>query len=387
MPLTPTYPRSRATAIVLMVYVAALVHASLYPWAGWREAGLLRLDFLSESGTRFWTWGDVLGNLMLYWPVGLLGARVLRRHVAAGASCLIALGAASMLSLGLESLQTLLPTRVPSRLDWLINTAGAALGTLCAAPLDRRLSHWMARWQPERRGVQDTLSGLLLLVCWLPVQWPPQRLLFGSGDLLEPLIDLLVQLIALPGRQGSALAPGTAAEWAAWLAEELRLDPAHTVLTEVLGTAAAMTAVNLIVREAWPPGAPRRWITAGLLLAACAVKTASGLWLTGPGAAFGWLTAGAQGGLLIGLLCIVLTSSAQRAARLNLALAALLLAMVLTSLFPADAYHASMVSHWRQGAWRNLDGLLDAVAACWPVAATIWCLARHRALTQTQRTL
>jgi hypothetical protein len=141
-----------------------------------------------------------------------------------------------------------------------------------------------------------------------------------------------------------------------------------------------VAAVGLLVREMCPAAAPRGSITALLVLGAAAARSASAALLLGPEQAFSWLTAGAQGGLVTGAVVLAVLASGRRRARLRWAIAAIALTALLTSVFPADPYHASMLQRWDRGAWRNFDGLLEAAALAWPFAAILWCSLRLRAL-------
>ena len=77
-----------------------------------------------------------------------------------------ALLAASALSYLSEVIQQFLPGRVPSRVDWALNSAGAAVGAALAALL--QTLGLLQRWQAlrERWFVRDSAGGLSLLALW-----------------------------------------------------------------------------------------------------------------------------------------------------------------------------------------------------------------------------
>ena len=112
-----------------LLYAALIVFASLYPFAGWRDQELVWWAvFTQPLPPQYWTGFDVGSNIAGYLPLGfLLGLGMVRSGWPRGA-VLLALGVGSALSLGMEVLQLYLPRRVPSNLDWLLNSAGAALG-------------------------------------------------------------------------------------------------------------------------------------------------------------------------------------------------------------------------------------------------------------------
>ncbi|MFO1197290.1 MAG: VanZ family protein [Burkholderiaceae bacterium] len=380
MPVDPTDRRSRLPEVLLGGYLLALVYGTLYPFSGWRSFGLSGLEFVLEPWPRYWTAFDLGVNVAVYALPGALAATLLRRRFPALASGLIAVAAAGALSFVLEALQSFIPDRVASRADWLANTAGALAGALGALALRPPRRWGDRRWYRDARATHDGAVGLALIAAWLAVQAHPQRLLFGTGDVLEPVLGLAAAvapaLFDAPEDTGGA----AAAERAHALAGSLRLGADLTVFAEAIGAASAMLAIGLIVRELYPVGARRNVITGAAILSAALIRSAAAALLLGPGQAFAWLSAGAQGGLVVGAVLIALMASARRRARLTIAILALLVTALLTSVFPVDAYHASMLARWDQGAWRNFNGLLRGLSVAWPFAALAWCVARRRAL-------
>ncbi|MBU6272069.1 MAG: VanZ family protein [Betaproteobacteria bacterium] len=362
MSSSPDRPSSRLPSTALAAYAVALAWGSLYPMSGWRDAGTPLLGFLLDPWPRWWTVADLVFNLIIYLPVGLLVALLLRQRGLRRATVPMALLAGSAAALGLEALQTLLPGRVPSRLDWLANSAGALIGAL-AAPLGDRLVSESQRALDARRAISpaDSAAGILLLGAWLLIQWPGQRLLFGQGD-LRPLLESLAGLGGLSAD----------ADPIAW-----RLAAAHTEFAEALGVAMSLVTVGLLVRELLPTRAPRSAITTGLVGVALLVKTAVA---AEAGRPLAWLTAGAQGGLLAGAVLLALAASAPRKARLWMGLAALAVSSGCSTLFPLDAYFATALADRTGSGWRNLEGLLRGAAALWPWVTAAWCLRRLRAL-------
>jgi VanZ family protein len=366
MTTDPSSRSSRLPHATLAVYGIALICGSLYPLSGWRSAGVPMLGFLFDPWPRWWTVFDVVFNIAVYLPGGLLVAMLLRQGRLAALALPLAVLACSGAAVSLEALQSLLPNRVPSRLDWLANSAGALLGALLASP-GERLTAASQRALEQRIAINrtDSAIGTLLLGVWLLIQWPSQRLLFGCGDILGAIVWLA--RLADPGASG--------ADW--------RLDAVHTVFAEALGVAMAVVGVGLVVREVLPTRAPRAGVTALLLLAAAAIKTVAGAVVFGPDKALAWLTAGAQGGLLIGAVVLALLAAARRVTRLRIAIGALALASLLTTLYPFDIYYASVLTGRESGSWRNLDGLLRGAATVWPYATMLWCAQRLLRLRRT----
>lgn len=381
MPLEPSRHRSRLPEVLLGAYLLALVYGSLYPWTGWRTGGP-DLAFLFEPWPRYWTGFDVWVNVLVYLPLGTLAGALLQRRLGPAASAAGALGLAAAISLTLETVQTLVPGRVPSRMDWIANGAGALTGATLAILLSRTRAWRSQHWHRPSLPGADAGVGLALLATWIAIQMHPQRLLFGSGDVVEPLLGSAASLLAQVGLPEEAPGPLPGTDLLRWLATAVRAGPEYAVQIEALGTAAAVVAIGMIVREMWPAESPRVLITGALVAAAIVVRTISAALLLGGGQALAWLSAGAQGGLVTGAVALAMLSSGQRRWRLRVALGALALTVLLTGIFPPDAYHDSMIRVWNQGAWRNFNGLLRALAMLWPFAAAIWCAARLKGLNR-----
>ena len=377
MPVEPSHRRSLLAEILLAAYLLALVYGTLYPWTGWRSIGLSGFGFLFEPWPRYWTWFDVLVNVTVYAVPAGLAAVALRRRLGPAAAMLVAATIGSALSLGLESLQSFLPGRVPSRLDWIANTAGALLGACAGGAWPRNGGRHAAGWPRPSIDTPSAAIGLALLAAWLAIQVHPQRLLFGSGDIVDPLVRMLLQAVESPAGPEAAV---PLAGSASGLVAAIRIDTDYAVLAEAVGAACAMLAIGMLVRELFPPSAPRAAITGATILAAAIVKSAAGLMLLGSAKTLAWLSAGAQGGLVTGAVALALLASAGRRSRLLICIAALLGTVVLSSTYPVDAYYESMLEGWDQGAWRNFNGLLRGAAMLWPFAAGAWCLSRLRAL-------
>lgn len=350
--------RTTLPQFLIGAYLVALVYGTLYPWSGWHWVGGAAFGFVTGAWPRWWTAFDVATNVVSYLPLGMLAVLAMpARRGARSAFALATLGACA-LSFVLEALQSHLPARVPSRLDWFANTAGAALGAGTAALTRLGGGH---RWPGLRSaGAADArvdAFGMTLLALWTLLPLHPLRPLFGSADLTRVLsaTDALQQTAAA-----------------------LRLGAEFGVFSEAMIVATAIIVIGMCVREMLPPGWPRAAITSWLVALAALARTAGDALLADGGPALAWLSAGAQGGLVLGAVALALLATAWRRTRLVIALGALALNVGLTSTFPVDAYHASLGSAAAAGSWRNFDGMLHGLGLAWPFAAAVWCLQRRR---------
>jgi VanZ family protein len=160
-------PRPRT--IFLLLYVAAIILGSLYPFAGWRAFGDWSAAFVTAPLPRYITRTDVTTNLLLYLPVGYLLALSLSRPRGRNLALLATLLLGAAFSLALESLQQLLPGRYASNLDSFLNTLGVLIGALLSLHHGRwqrglrRFGHWRHNWFHADRAAS---LGLWLLLLW-----------------------------------------------------------------------------------------------------------------------------------------------------------------------------------------------------------------------------
>ncbi len=366
-PLSPTDHASPVPRLLALAYVFALAYGSLYPWRGWRSIGVSPFAYLLEPAGRHWLFSDVVINMLMYLPLAMLLTltRFARRRPLAALS--LAVLAAGSLSLLLEAAQTYLPTRVPSRLDVALNTAGGLLGGLLGL-----LITWATRDSPHgpwhRPDLFRPRSGLMLtiLAAWIVAQAAPQRMLFETGAIVEPLLRVLrLQLDngSLPADWGPLVAG--ASRWLLDWTTALTPLADYAAVLESASVATTITAIGLITTDTLARGVSRPSAVAAVLLLALAVHLLSAAWIVPGRSGAHWSSAGAQGGVLMGLVLLTLLSSATRRNRLWLAIALLTLALVSANVFSPSVYQGVQLPGLF-GVRRNLDALLRAVSMAWP---------------------
>lgn len=352
--MTETGQRFLASRLLLylaIAYVLLIVLASLSPFAGWRDSGAPLLAFLFESGRNYQTRFDLTINFLGYAPIGFLfGLWALSRLRLAVAVLLASLGGV-LLSLAMESLQSYLPTRISSIVDFVCNGTGAFAGALLAALLGRRLLASRRLAAVRHRSFYPgaaTPAGLVLLGFWLLSQANPSIPLFGNGDLRAWL--------------GEDSAEFHSAQFFIWA-------EATVVALNLLGT--GLLAAKLTVDKA----SAGRFILA-LLAAVFVVKSSTAALIVDADRAFAWLTFGAWLGLLAGGAILIVSIRASRRKRSLIALASLALATGLVNWVPLNPYLISSFELWREGQYLNLNASTRFVSALWPFAAMLY-LAAH----------
>ena len=123
---TPT-PVNRRAALFLLLYLAAILYLSLYPWRFVPHPGLGALIWvpLSTRGTIL----DAFLNVVFYMPLGAAAFISLRRGAIA---FIAALAFGTLVSLAVELAQLSIPNRFGNLTDLASNSAGTLLGIVVA---------------------------------------------------------------------------------------------------------------------------------------------------------------------------------------------------------------------------------------------------------------
>lgn len=340
-------PLARYLAGAWAILVA---YGSLFPLAGWRATVADPFAFLAAPLPRYITGFDVGVNALAYAPLGFLLALAvhprLRGALAVAAGCI----ASALLSLGLETLQSYLPSRIPSNLDFGLNVVGGTLGALAGVALAPRIvAEGGMRGMRERWFLPGSRVdfGLTLLALWLLTQLDPETLLFGNGDLRNLFTSV-----------PSDLHP-----------------PELFVRIEALVSGANVVAVSLLAGALVRSRVRAAVVVLALCLAALLVRSAAFATLFQPQEAFAWATPGAALGLASGLVVAGVLGLLPRPARVALAGSLLMLATVLVNFAPGNPYLAHSLAVWKQGHFLNFVGLTSAMSSAWPFVAMAWLLA------------
>lgn len=182
-------PSVQVPGLLVFGYVCLIVYASVYPGTGWRSPDEPFRQLLALR----WSRTDVIANFLAYVPLGLLlGWRYRPRLGVLGCTTLATLFG-GFLSIGVESLQTLLPQRVPSLVDVLTNALGTAAGAVLANAF-RRGSAMAARMRAAREEFFLPVSfggvGFAALLLWNLSQWSPFVPSIDVGTIREGLSPL-----------------------------------------------------------------------------------------------------------------------------------------------------------------------------------------------------
>ena len=358
--------RSSAWPLALL-YAGLVVYASLYPFVGWRLQGVAPTAFLFAPFPQYWTGFDLLANFVGYVPLGFLLALALLRSGWAARTWPVALALPVLLSLGVETLQNHLPVRIPSNVDFLLNSAGGWIGAATAWILMRlgalrRWSQFRADWfVPQAHG------SLVLLALWPLALLYPLSVPFGLGQVVDRLhAGLAAWLLGTP--------------FLAWLPARAAVAAPLDLWVEAVCIAMALLA-PLLMGFADVRGVARR-LAFFVLFFACALAAVglSSALTYGPSHAWAWVGPPAARGLgLAGLLGLILIGLPGRWA-IALAIGCLVVSLALLNQAPASPYFAQSLEVWEQGKFIRFHGLSQWLGWLWPYAALLVAL---RALVST----
>lgn len=361
---TSAWPLSQA-------YVALVVYASLYPFAGWRDQGIPPWEFLwSPLPPKYWTGFDVASNLAGYVPLGfLLALSFVRRGSprfaprSTKAAVAVATFAAALLSFFMESLQSYLPSRVPSNLDFLLNTGGALAGAALAGGLE--LAGTIDRWSRFRLRwfVDEARGALVLLALWPFALLFPAAVPLGLGQVFERLESALADwLLDTPFL-----------EWLPVREVELQpLVPGVELVCVALGVLIPCLLGYSVLRSM----AQRALFAAATVVVGVGATALSAALSWGPSHAWAWLSLPVQLGLLVGLVLALVLLALPRRGSAALLLLALVLHLSLLNQAPASAYFSQTLQTWEQGRFIRFNGLAQWLGWVWPYAALLYVLVR-----------
>lgn len=344
-----------------LLYAGLVVYASLYPFADWRDQDIAPWSFLLAPTAHYWTGFDVAINVVGYVPLGGLLALSALRTGRVRRAVLVPLLVSALLSLTMESLQSYLPVRVPSREDLFLNVLGAGLGASLALMLEKlgaidRWSRIRARWfVPHSRG------GIVLLAIWpLALLFPP-AVPFGLGQVLERIEEsAAAELVGTPFLQ-----------WLPMRHVELEsLVPGAEMICVMLGLLIPCLLGFCVIRA---PLRRAAFVVMAVTVGVASTALSAALsW--GPLHAWAWLGLPAQSGMVIAVVLAFLLAFVPW--RVSAALLVLALGIDLSVLnqAPEGAYFAQTLQAWEQGRFIRFNGLAQWLGWLWPYCALVYVM-------------
>lgn len=167
--------RGRSSPLVfwlLLIVVGAIAYASLYPFNLKPEAAHLPvLDAIRDMTFARAGRDDRLSNVLLYIPLGFCLLLAFESRLPRIAACLSSVTLGAMLSFSIEVTQTYVSSRVPSLMDFSLNSLGTLMGAL-GGIFWRALAALM-RFPLAEQGTRKDRSAIVVIVLWLLWRWAP----------------------------------------------------------------------------------------------------------------------------------------------------------------------------------------------------------------------
>ena len=308
-----------------VLYGLMIVYASLEPFSGWMAPPPGTPFFLFAPWPPRFARADIVINIVAYVPFGFFVGLVGRERPPVARFAIGTL-AAALLSFAMESAQMLLPFRDASTIDFLTNSAGAALGAFAAVGLNWRpaLRARIREWR-ERVfiGGRSGDLGLALLFVWVLAQVNPGIPLFAAT--FDPSLELTRDVAGtlLQAAQSAFNVVGVGL-FLATLLRQRRL----------LGSAVLLLIGGALMLKG--------------LAAAVLIRTS---------VMDSWLKPGVSAGVAIGAVAL---------------LSSLIAPLLAPDMWQARAPLA--LFDWPYGQLLNFNGLTHGVLVVWPVLASVYLL-------------
>ncbi len=305
------------------------------------------LGFLAAPWPRYVTTGDVMLNIVAYFPLVAMLFASLRPALSPTAAFAAATLLATLLSVALESAQLFLPARIASNLDVITNSLGAALGALAAGLLSLPAMAPLAAFRRNalRPGPLGD-CGVVIIGLWLVIQFQPGSLALGSGDWrdmlqIAPYFPHTPQAYLLAEAGVVALAVV-----AIGLLASLLLRPQRSTLHAIMMTLALTVVVKCT---------------------ASALMTRAAHWMK-------WLTPGALFGIACGAALLALLVQLRPPLRAGVAGTCIITGVLLVNVTPENPYYAMPVFMLSPQPTHlvNFSHIVRSLSLMWPLAAIVY---------------
>jgi VanZ family protein len=351
--------RKTAAWPLALVYLVLIGYASLFPFAHWRDQGVSSLQFLWAPLPKYWTGFDVGVNVVGYIPLGFLTTWAALKRTNGWLALMAGVLVAAITSLVMEATQSFLPGRVPSNLDWLLNTAGGLAGALLVFVV-RRLG-LLAFWGDLKNSwfVGEPRGVLVLLALWPVALIYPTALPFGLGQVAERVVVTWEKWWE-----------GT--DYQYWLSSDAGYGQPLSPLTEWACVLFGLLIPSLLAYSVMTDRF-RRWLLMfGVVGAGLTMAVASSVLTFGPEHAWVWVTRPAQAAVIAAVVFASLLIMAPRRVCLVLTLGLLILQLTWINHAPTSSYFLQNLGTWEQGRFARFNGLAQWLGWLWPYAVALY---------------
>ena len=329
--------------LTLLFYLCLVAYASLTPFNFAFGTHLFPSLWIYAPIPKYIPTFDVVSNIIGYLPFGFLMIFSLYPRFLKWHAFLVSIFMGGIFSGLLESLQTYLPTRIPSTIDWYSNIIGVLVGALFALPLSPQ---WLSGNKAER--VRESIFGshqgffLLMVLCPL-AQIYPQNAWLGMGDL---------------GFLMTRISP----YW------EL---PLNNASQEILITFMATLCIGTIFLFGMKRSASPLKIIGSLIIFMIILKVFISQFQFGQSGASTWWSMSVLIGVTLGYASTFLIQFFPRNILWAISLFSLLLLVMMVNTLPYNPYFFVLLEQLPQGKMRHLNGLFEWISIIWPFLALL----------------
>jgi len=360
------HPSSPLVRVALVAYTFLILYASLYPFSGWLHIGISPLAYLSEPLPRYWTFFDVCIDIFGYVPFGMLLVLACYPWLSRLWASVVSMAAGALMTGSMEAIQTFLPSRVASKLDFYTNCLGVLIGIMVGCILTPLLLEKdLLRKVRQRWFIANASNGLIIVALWPFAQIYPQGYLFGLGQVVPTFTLWLNRYLGIPIDLGEFIRQGTV------------LTVEQYWLSETIITCCGLIGAVLILLCLLQPRAPKARLVMLLIAICLLVKSLALALLFKPENAYSWMTPGAQAGLIVGSLMLYGLALTPAKVQRHLATLMLVTSLLVINFVPGNPYFTDTMSGWVQGKFLNFDGAAQFLSELWPWIA-IWFLLHYR---------
>ncbi len=329
-------------------------------------------SFWANSKYRYITRWDIWINVCGYIPYGALWVWRLHPKINNVVAVCIATFLGSLLSFCLESLQTWVPIRIPSQLDWYTNTAGAFMGSMIALifpPHVLSKSHIVMFYR--KHFYLKSSFAIVLCFLWAMAIIFPQPYWFGLGSWVANINDNSFLSYILQYYQSIWLSIYNVFNIQLLLPEDNFNENslAHIIITPlviIFNVSGMLLAITLTMK------------TKQLRFCICVISVLyllkiiswglylSVLDLTIPREV--WV------GLLISMLILIMLQFARTMFKAAWAIIFLIFGLFFSNILPHNLYHEAILDTWENSPYFHMIGLFKWIGLLLPWLAIIWVL-------------
>jgi VanZ family protein len=173
--------------VIWIIVTVIITYGSLFPFDfQTNDLNWATFDLFIRSWQARSSWGDLLGNIILFIPFGIAGILSTRNLRFVSLSVLLVLASGLILAVGLQFAQLYLPWRIAALNDAIWNTLGLTLGMFFALVAN----NYFLRLQIQERAI--SLVPLVLIGIWCTYQLIPFVPTIDFQEIKDSLKPLLI---------------------------------------------------------------------------------------------------------------------------------------------------------------------------------------------------